>query len=165
MSINPKIAEALGMDVPEEVKEDHALVNVAPHELPEPVANEEAPDMTDIERTTLEGEKQLEKIIAHGLNSYAEMEKNRNSVDPRFEARFNETGTERLRVALDAVKIKLDNQNKKKELRLKEAGFQAPGQNITQQNNFFVGSREELRKMIQTGGQPSEQIHDIEETK
>ena len=63
MSINKTIAESLGMEVPEEEDVDNSLVEIAPHEIPEPVDNPNLPSLAAEDKRMLEGEKQLEKLI------------------------------------------------------------------------------------------------------
>jgi len=161
MSINKKIAESLDMEVPKEDKVDGALVEVAPHELAPTIDNVDLPDMTDINRSQIEAEKQLEKVISMSLTSAEEIEDVRSDVEPKYAARYIETGNERMRVALDAIKTKIDTQHKKKELRLKEAGFTGKPSIGTQNNTFFVGSREDLRKLMADNTPGTEDVHDF----
>lgn len=146
--LNPKIAEAMGMKIPEEEEQDTKMT-IAPHELPAPVKNPNLPDMEDIDYSLLEGEKQLEETISMGLTSFKEMERIRPSIEPQYSSRFIEVGNDRLKITIEAIKAKIETQHKKKDTRLKEANFVSNDKHKPEtQNNFFFGSREELMEMI-----------------
>lgn len=149
MKINPKIAEALDMDVPEEKNEEvRDVVVVEPHELTM-VENEELPDMTDAETRLLEGEKQLEVVIKAGLDTYQDLDETRASIEPKFLSRHIETTSMILGHTLDAIKHKTDLQIKKMDMRMKQKDFGVSKKTEpNNQNNFFVGSREDLRKLL-----------------
>lgn len=151
MKLNPKIAEALDMDLPEEeVTDDRAMVVVEPHEI-SLVENEELPDMSDAETRLLEGEKQLEKVIVAGLETYNDLDDTRASVEPKFLSRHIETSGLILGHTLDAIKHKTELQIKKMDMRMKQKGFGVQKQSkvADNQTNFFVGSREDLIHIMQ----------------
>lgn len=151
MKLNPKIAEALDMDLPEEESTDNrSMVVVEPHEL-SMVDNEELPDMSDAETRLLEGEKQLEKVIKAGLETYNDLDDTRATVEPKFLSRHIETSGIILGHTLDAIKHKTDLQLKKMDMRMKQKGFGVQKQTkvADQQTNFFVGSREDLMQIMQ----------------
>ena len=150
MKLNPKIAEALDMDVPPEKEEtSKKLVRVEPHEITL-VDNDQLPDMSDAETRLLEAEKQLELVIDAGLGTYNDLDEVRSTVEPRFLSRHIETSSLILGHALDAIKHKTELQIKKMDMRMKQKGFgvQKKQDGPQQQNNFFVGSREELRQAL-----------------
>lgn len=152
MSINKTIAESLGMEIPEEEEVDHSLVEIAPHEVPEPVENPNLPNLADEDRRMLEGEKQLENLIRLGMNTFTDLDDKRSDIDPKYLSRHIETSAQVFSLTLDAVKHKTDLQLKKKKQKLSEAGFEGNTGKSGNTNNFFVGSREDLRKMINAGG-------------
>ena len=152
--INRKIADALGMDVPEEEEVVESLpVTVEPAELPIP-ENPELPDMVDIDRRTLEAEAELQSVIDMTMDQARCLQDGMEEIDPRFKNRYVENTNGTLQVALDAIKTKADIQMKKRENRLKEANFklesrnQKGGQANSTTNNIFVGSREDLMKLF-----------------
>ena len=151
MKLNPKIAEALEMDLPPEKEESQrSLITVDPHEITL-VENEDLPDMTDAETRLLEAEKQLEVVINAGLGTYRDLDETRPSVEPKFLSRHIETSGLILGHALDAIKHKTDLQIRKMDMRMKQKGFggkKDKGAAPTSQTNFFVGSREDLLDMI-----------------
>ncbi len=154
MSINKTIAESLGMEIPEEDEVDHSLVEIAPHEVPEPVENPNLPSLADEDRRMLEGEKQLENLIKLGMNTFTDLDDKRADIDPKYLSRHIETSAQVFSLTLDAVKHKTNLQLKKKKQKLDEAGFEGnTGKSGDTNNNFFVGSREDLRKLINSGGQ------------
>lgn len=150
MKLNPKIAEALGMDLPEENEPTKELtVRVEPHEVTL-VDNPELPDMADAETRLVEAEKQLELIINAGLGTYNDLDETRATVEPKFLSRHIETSGLILGHTLDAIKHKTDLQLKKMDMRMKQKGFgvQQKSRGPEQQNNFFVGSREDLINLM-----------------
>ncbi len=152
MKINKTIAESLGMEIPEEEEVDNSLVEIAPHEIPDPIDNPNLPSLAAEDKTMLEGEKQLEKLIKMGMNTFTDLDDKRIEIDPKYLSRHIETTAQIFGLTLDAVKHKTDLQLKKKKQKLSEAGFE---RNLTKSgdtNNFFIGSREDLRKMINSGG-------------
>lgn len=152
MSINKTIAESLGMEVPDEEEVDNSLVEIAPHEVPDPVDNPNLPNLADEDKRMLEGEKQLEKLIKMGMNTFSDLDEKRSDIDPKFLSRHIETTSQVFGLTLDAVKHKTDLQLKKKKQKLSEAGFEGKTDKNGATNNFFVGSREDLRKLINSGG-------------
>lgn len=152
MSINKTIAESLGMEIPEEEEVNHAMVEIAPHEVPDPVANPNLPNLADEDLRMLEGEKQLEKLIKLGMNTFTDLDDKRTDIDPKYLSRHIETAAQVFSLTLDAVKHKTDLQLKKKKQKLDEAGFEGNSGKSGNTNNFFVGSREDLRKLINSGG-------------
>ena len=164
MKINPKIADALGMDMPPE-KEDtkKRLVRVEPHEITL-VDNPELPDMTDAETRLLEAEKQLELVIDAGLGTFNDLDEVRPTVEPRFLSRHIETSGLILGHALDAIKHKTELQMKKMDMRMKQKGFGVGKKEASgpqNQTNFFVGSREELRHILK--GEAQKALDDSED--
>jgi len=131
--INKHIAEALEMNVPEEIREDaKMLVTVDPHELVA-LDNEDLPEMIDIEHRMLEGEKQLEMLISKGMNIVEEMQDSLVDIEPKYRNRQLEILSLIFGNLSDVVKFKIDIQLKKKKSRMDEAKFagkdgKAPGQ-------------------------------------
>ncbi len=154
MSINKTIAESLGMEIPKEEEVDHSLVEIAPHEVPDPVDNPNLPNLADEDLRMLEGEKQLEKLIKLGMNTFTDLDDKRTDIDPKYLSRHIETSSQVFSLTLEAVKHKTDLQLKKKKQKLDEAGFEGHTGKTGATNNFFVGSREDLRKLINSGGIP-----------
>ncbi len=148
MSINKTIAESLGMEIPEEEEIDHSLVEIAPHEVPDPIDNPNLPSLADEDRRMLEGEKQLEKLIKLGMNTFTDLDEKRSDIDPKYLSRHIETSSQVFSLTLEAVKHKTDLQLKKKKQKLDEAGFEGNTGKNGSTNNFFIGSREELMKMM-----------------
>ena len=148
--LNPNIAKALDMDMPDEqpVEESAPLVTVEPHELVIP-ENPELPDLTDIEVKTLEGEKQLEQIITRGMGMFTELYDEIAGVDPKYRNRHLEVTALIMGNTLDAVKTKMDYQLKRKKQRLEEASFGKPEGNTKIGTANFYGSREELLDMLE----------------
>ena len=121
--INKHIAEALEMDVPEEIKEDaKMLVSIDPHELVN-LANEDLPDMVDIEHRLLEGEKQLEMVIAKTMTIIDEMQDSIIDDEPKYRNRKLEILSLFVGNLSDLVKFKVEAQLKKKKSRMDEAKF------------------------------------------
>lgn len=149
--INPKIAEALDMEVPEEEETNTALVVVEPHEVVT-VDNPELPDMRDIDIRQLEGEKQLEDVIRSLLGYVEELREDYKTIDPKFRNRHIENTNTALSIVIDALKHKTDFQLKKKDMRMKEKGFKPNKAGGDTTNNLFVGDRETLLKMIRGSG-------------
>ena len=148
--LNPNIAKALDMDMPDEqpVEESAPLVTVEPHELVIP-ENEELPDLTDIEVKTLEGEKQLEQIITRGMGMFTELYDEIAGVDPKYRNRHLEVTALIMGNTLDAVKTKMDYQLKRKKQRLEEASFGKPESSTKIGTANFYGSREELLDLLE----------------
>lgn len=154
-TFNTKIAESLGIALPEE--------NVNPLKLPvvvEPseivrVDNPSLPDMSDIDKRMLEGEKQLETIITVSLDAVAEAQEIIPQMEPKLRGRFVEAANVSLGLALEAVRTKIATQKDKKEMRLKEAEFEGkkgkggsgPTGNTTN-NIIFTGSQPEMLDYI-----------------
>ena len=148
--LNQNIAAALDMELPEEdpVEDSAPLVVVEPHEVVV-VANEDLPDMSDIETKVIQGEKQLEQVINKGMGMFTELYEELKSVDPKYRNRHLETTALIMGHTLDAIKHKTGHQLKRKEQRMKEAQFGGPEKGSTKIGtaNFF-GSREDLMKMM-----------------
>ena len=152
MKLNPKIAEALDMEVPEVKTEgnEKRLVKVEPHEI-NIVDNPELPDMTDAELRLAEAEKQLEMVINYSLETYRDLDETRPTVEPKFLSRHIETSSLILGHGLDAIRHKTELQLKKMDQRMKQKKFgteKKKPDGPQNQTNFFVGSREDLRKIM-----------------
>jgi hypothetical protein len=147
--LNPNIAKALDMEMPEEeaIEDSAPLVTVEPHELVT-VENENLPNLVDIEVKTLEGEKQLEQIIAKGMGMFSELYDELPGVDPKYRNRHLEVTALIMGHALDAVKMKMEYQIKRKKQRLEEAEFGGKQDNASIGTANFFGSREELLAML-----------------
>jgi hypothetical protein len=89
-----------------------------------------------------------------GMNTFTDLDDKRVEVDPKYLSRHIETTAQIFGLTLDAVKHKTNLQLKKKKQKLDEAGFEGNIGKTGDTNNFFVGSREDLRKLISAGGQP-----------
>ncbi len=153
MKLNAKIAQALDMELPEEKTEEtsKAMVKVEPHEI-NIVDNPELPDMTDAELRLVEAEKQLEMVIKYSLETYQDLDETRPTVEPKFLSRHIETSSLILGHGLDAIKHKTELQLKKMDQRMKQKKFGTEKKKVEgpqNQTNFFVGSREDLRKIMQ----------------
>lgn len=148
--LNPNIAKALDMELPENepVEDSSPVIEVLPHEVVV-VDNEELPEMSDIEHTMIEGQKQLEELIGKGMGMFSELYEELPEIEPKYRNRHLEITALIMGNTLDAIKHKTDLQIKRKDQRLKEASFRTPGEsnsgNVT--NNFF-GSREDLMELI-----------------
>jgi hypothetical protein len=147
--LNSNIARALDMDMPDEppIEESAALITVEPHELVM-VDNEDLPDMSDIETKAIEGEKQLEQIIAKGQGMFAELYEELPNIDPKYRNRHLEITALIMGNTLDAVKTKMEYQLKRKKQRMEEAEFGTDKSNTSISTANFYGSREELIKFI-----------------
>lgn len=155
--MNKKIAESLGMEIPEEneianrVEEIKALTAVAPHEVIV-VDNPDLPSLTDIETKLAEGEKQLEEVIVNGLAQMKKMFDNAEEASPDKVARYLEVAQMMMAQTLTAITHKNKLQLEKKKARLQEHNY-APDKKSgsgggTVTNNLFVGSREEALEML-----------------
>lgn len=146
--INKKMANILGMDIPEEPTTGEVIV-VEPHEVVR-TENPDLPAMHDIDRKTLQAEKELQEIIDATLGYQRALFDEVGTVEPKYRSRYIEVANGTTALALDAIKTKIKSQEEKKKLRMKEAEFQRPtGQDSGQTtNNFFFGSREEVMAMI-----------------
>jgi hypothetical protein len=147
--LNKHIAEALEMQIPEENQEEiKALITVDPHELV-PVNNEDLPVMEDIDKSILEGEKQLESLIQTGMEWVQEMRDTMVDVDPKYRNRHIEIASAIYSATLEAVRHKTEHNLKKKKSRMDEAKFtgkdtkKSPGQ----VHNHYYG-REDIVKMM-----------------
>lgn len=147
--LNPNIAKALDMDLPDEtpVEASAPLVLVEPHEVVT-VANEDLPDMSDIEVKVVQGEKQLEQIITKGMGMFTELYDELAGIDPKYRNRHLETTALIMGHTLDAVKHKTGHQLKRKEQRMKEAEFGVPDSSTKIGTANFYGSREEIMRMM-----------------
>lgn len=147
MTVNSKIVEALGVESPEENEDlENSLVKVDPHEINK-VNNPNMPDVYDIDEKQVVGDKQLEKVIGMALKEHKDMYSESKSVDPKYRARHVEVANGTLNIALDAIKTKLNTQEKRRQQRMKEAEFGMNGKNIANvraENIYFNGSREDL---------------------
>lgn len=145
--INRKIAGILGADIPPDDFSASEIVPVEPHELVS-VDNPDLPVMHDIHRKQIQADKQLEEIIAASLGYQKKLFADVDSVEPKYRSRFVEVINGTMGIALEAIKTKINAQEKRAKQRLTEAGFKRPD-GPTQEapgtvNNFFYGSREEL---------------------
>lgn len=165
--INSIIANSLGMSMPEipegETVPVSHLVEVLPTEVEaRRVNNPDLPDMSDMEKAQIEAEVQLERVIALSMHQASEMAKKTVDMEPRFLARTVEVTNDSLKVALDAIKTKLDNAREVEKARMEKVNFKregAPGGAPDQQttNNFFFhGSREELLAALESKLNPEE---------
>lgn len=148
--LNPNIAKALDMELPEEppVEDSAPLVVVEPHEIIT-LENPNLPDMSDIETKTLEGEKQLELLIERGMGMFSELYEELPEIDPKYRNRHLEITALIMGNTLDAIKHKTEYQIKRKKARLEEAGFGGAKESGGTQINHFYGSREEVMTMIE----------------
>ena len=147
--LNPNIAAALDMELPDEVPvEDSApMVVVEPHEVVA-IKNDDLPDMSDIEVKVLQGEKQLEQLITKGMGMFTELYGELPSIDPKYRNRHLETTALIMGHTLDAIKHKTGHQLKRKEQRMKEADFGTSKSNTSIGTANFFGSREDILKMM-----------------
>ena len=147
--LNPNIAKALDMELPEEspVEDSAPIVVVEPHEIVT-IANPELPDMTDIETKVVQGEKQLEMLITKGMGMFTELYDELAAIDPKYRNRHLEVTALVMGNTLDAIKHKTDLQLKRKKQRMEEANFgKKDGGTKIGTANFF-GSREEIMKVL-----------------
>lgn len=147
--LNPNIAKALDMDLPEEdaIEESAPVVVVEPHEIVT-VANDDLPDMTDLEVKVIQGEKQLEQIITKGMGMFTELYEELPGIDPKYRNRHLETTALVMGHTLDAIKHKTGHQMKRKKQRMEEAEFGVEDTSTKIGTANFYGSREDLMKMI-----------------
>lgn len=146
--INRKISEALDMELPPEEVKETLPVTVEAHEL-SPIENSQLPDMTDVDRRMIEGEKQLEDIIHKGLSMMDQHYEAVGEVEPRYRNRHMEIAATLMSSLVDAIKHKTDLQIKKKEQRMKEADFTTGNKSSPKTiNATFIGSREDLRRIL-----------------
>ena len=147
--LNPNIAKALDMDLPDEitVEESAPVVVVEPHEIVM-VANEDLPDMTDLEVKVVQGEKQLEQIITKGMGMFTELYDELPGIDPKYRNRHLETTALVMGHTLDAIKHKTGHQLKRKKQRMEEAEFGKDASNTNIGTANFYGSREDLLKFM-----------------
>jgi len=149
--LNPKIADALDMDMPEETSvEDSALpVVVEPHEIVR-VDNEDVPDMSDLEVRLLENQKRMDDLVAKGMGMVSELYKELPTIEPKYRNRHLEIMTMLMGETRTAIEHMNNLQVKRKEVRLKEAAF---GKGKTGETKIgtanFYGTREEVLRMIQ----------------
>lgn len=147
--LNSNIAEALDMELPEEIPlEDSApMVVVEPHELAV-VDNPDLPDMTDLDIKSVEADKQLEILIQRGMGMFTDLYKELPDIEPKYRARHLEVTAQMMGTTLDAIRHKSEHQLKRKKARLEEANFgKTTGDTKIGTANFY-GTREELLKMI-----------------
>lgn len=147
--LNPNIAKALDMDLPEEdaIEESAPIVVVEPHEIVT-VGNADLPDMTDLEVKVVQGEKQLEQIITKGMGMFTELYDELPGIDPKYRNRHLETTALVMGHTLDAIKHKTDHQLKRKKQRMEEAEFGKDESKTNIGTANFYGSREDLMKMM-----------------
>lgn len=148
--INKHIAEALDMQIPEDDQDEiRALITVEPHELV-PVDNDDLPSMTDIDKSILEGEKQLESLIQTGMDWVKEMRDTMVDVDPKYRNRHIEIASAIYTATLDAVRHKTEHNLKKKKSRMDEAKFSGKdgkkGGGDTHHHHY---GREDIMKMME----------------
>jgi len=153
--VNPKIAEALGMAPPPEPEKTTHLVTVLPNEISMMnVENSELPNMDDANQKQLEAEKQLEKVIELSMNQAETLQGEVSTIEPKYRSRTVEVANDSMKIALEAIKLKIDTQFKTKETRLEELNYQRKSKSAGGENkansitNFYVGSREELMKLM-----------------
>lgn len=148
--LNPNIADALDMQPPEDLPEEEntALVTVEPHEIAH-VANEDLPEMSDLETSILEAEKQREELIVKGMDMVAELYNELPKIEPKYRNRQLEIIALLMGETRTAVEHKSNHNLKRKEHRMKEAAFgkNAKGNTKIGTANFY-GSREELLKAV-----------------
>jgi hypothetical protein len=147
--LNPNIAKALDMDLPEEaaVEASAPMVVVEPHEIVT-VANDDLPDMSDLEVKVVQGEKQLEQIITKGMGMFTELYDELPGIDPKYRNRHLETTALVMGHTLDAIKHKTGHQLKRKKQRMEEAEFGKSDSNTNIGTANFYGSREDLLKYM-----------------
>lgn len=153
--MNKKIAESLGMEIPDDDTDDNleeikALTAVKPHEIVI-VDNPDLPSLSDIEQKLAEGEKQLEEVIVNGLAQMKKMFDNAETASPDKVARYLEVAQMMMAQTLSAITHKNKLQLDKKKARLSEHSYKpdnkASGGGHTT-NNLFIGSREEAMEML-----------------
>jgi hypothetical protein len=147
--LNPNIATALDMELPPEepVEASAPLVIVEPHEIVT-VANDDLPDMSDLEVKTIQGEKQLEQVISAGMGMFKELYEELGGIDPKYRNRHLETTALIMGHTLDAIKHKTGHQMKRKKQRMEEASFGVPDTGTKIGTANFYGSREDLMKLM-----------------
>jgi hypothetical protein len=155
--INTMIQKALGVDVAEEQQPEPTVlpVLVEPHEMPVPVDNGDLPNMADIERRQVEGEKQLEELITMGKAILDDFYKDElPNADPKMKRGIMEQIQMMFANTLAAVKHKNDLQLEKKKSRLADAAFTKKGaaQGGAQVTNNFFGTQEQMRDAIKQLG-------------
>lgn len=164
MAVHKRVAEVLGMAIPDEDKQSEAdmlsseLVLVAPHEIME-VPNQELPPLNDIATKMAEGERQLEELINHGLRAFKGAWAEVDQIDPKYRGRYLEVLGSLYGNVTAAITHKTDLQLKKADQRLKQAAFvknkpSAAGakpmegaKNVTN-NVILTGTREEILNMV-----------------
>lgn len=150
--MNTKIAESLGMTIPDEIQDFDALRSefaTGLHEITI-VDNPDLPKMTDIDLKLLEGEKQLEAFILKAFMQIDTMFKDAGNVSPDKKARYLEIASYIMERTFNAIKHKNEIQLKKKDMRMKEHKHsnEKSLSNPSTTNNIFVGTREEMRKHL-----------------
>lgn len=148
--LNANIADALDMNPPDDspVAENTALVTVEPHEIAH-VDNEELPEMSDLETSILEAEKQREELIVKGMDMVAELYNELPQIDPKYRNRQLEIIALLMGETRTAVEHKSNHNLKRKEHRMKEAAFGKNSKGDTKIGTAnFYGSREELLKAV-----------------
>lgn len=156
VKLNEKISNSLDIDHPEDSEEQSGTdIVVYPHELPDDLGNNDLPSMRDIDIKTIEGEKQLDVIIEKSMKMFEEFYSELPTIEPKYRNRHMELTNSILENVIDAIKHKTEYQLKKKDMRMKETNFvrtsksESPlGSGGTTNNNFFVGSREELLETL-----------------
>jgi len=157
MTVHTKVAEALGMAIPEEDQPtdilSQNLVVVEPHEIVS-VDNPELPDLTDVEKTRVEALKQLEELIVRGMVAVKDAFADVPDTEPKYRGRMLEVVSGLFGQVGDLVKFKNELALKTKKSRMEEMNFSkkksgggAEGGTAKSVTNFFVGNREELLKM------------------
>lgn len=153
MKLNKNIAEALDMQLPEEEDDESSssnMVVVEPHELAlTKVDNPDLPDMSDIERRLIEGEKELDEVIQTGMNMVRDLFSEMSAIDPKYRNRHMEVVSMIYGNTINALKQKTDLQVAKKKQRMDEANFrldkESGPKNVTA--NFY-GSQADLLRAI-----------------
>ena len=157
--LNPNIANALGMDMPDQdpIEDSAPMVTVEPHEIIT-LDNPNLPDMSDIETKTLEGEKQLEMLIEKGMGMFTELYEELPAIDPKYRSRHLEITALIMGNTLDAIKHKTKFQIDRTKQRMDQASFSDSAKGTTIETANFYGSREEVMRMIKDandGGTPA----------
>jgi hypothetical protein len=156
--VNNNIAKALEMEVIHEEIDplsDVSLVQVHSHEIIG-LENPDLPPMEDIDRKTIEGEKQLEIMISKGLNMIGNMFDEIDEIDPKYRNRHLEIMSILYGSTLEAVKTKLNFQLSNRKQRLTEAGFIKQGKPNGNTTNNFFGTREDILQFLSKDQKPQE---------
>lgn len=127
--LNKNIANALGMELPDEVNEEletNVPALVEPHAIVE-VDNPNLPEMSDINERLHEAETQMDQFIDFANKVSHELYDELGSLEPRFRARNIEVMSTIMRQGLDAIKTKTKTQMEKKKSRMDEQKYENNG--------------------------------------